>query len=284
MMRRLAPTLALAASIAVFASLAPGSPATSACAAAGPNHAAVIVEHGDGSVVTRCVAFEPNQVTGEQLLNASGISWSGQTFGGFGDAVCAVDGEPAGYTSCPGKDSYWAVFVARGNGAWQLANVGISTLTVSDGDAEGFRYVPSSGVPAAPPRPTGVCAVLASPVATPAPAATPAAGATSTATAVVAATPQGTASSGDTGATASAFAGTPASLDPALAAVPGSTGSAGPGTPVPYGPGQNAATAPGPTPPPGSGVDLGLLAAAVAGGGLGGLAMVRMLAARRRVR
>lgn len=283
-MRRLAPTLALAASIAVFAALLPGSPATSACAAAGPNHASVIVEHGDGSVVTRCVAFEPNQVTGEQLLNASGISWSGQTFGGFGDAVCAVDGEPAGYTSCPGKDSYWAVFVARGNGAWQLANVGISTLTVSDGDAEGLRYVPSSGVPAAPPRSTGVCAVLASPAATPAPVPTTTVGTTSRATAVVAATPRGTVNSGDPAATAPVLAGSPASLDPALAAAPGSTGSAGPGTPVPYGPGQNPAPAPGPTPPPGSGIDFGLLAAAVACGGLGGLAMLRIVAARRRVR
>ena len=116
------------------------APAASACAAAGSHHAALVVEHGDGSVVTRCVAFTAPTISGEELLNRSGVAWSGQTFGGFGDAVCALDGEPARYIDCPGKDRYWAVFVARGRGQWQLANVGISSLTVHDGDAEGFRF------------------------------------------------------------------------------------------------------------------------------------------------
>ncbi|MGA3058683.1 MAG: hypothetical protein ABSE70_11780, partial [Candidatus Limnocylindrales bacterium] len=165
-MRRPIAALALAASLAALASLAPGSPAPSTCAAAGSHRAALVVEHGDGSVLTRCVALDPSVVTGEQLLNASGIAWSGQTFGGFGAAVCAVDGEPARYSSCPGKDAYWAVFVARGGGAWRLSNVGISALTLGDGDAEGFRYVPSSGTPAAPPLPVGACPTAASPGAT----------------------------------------------------------------------------------------------------------------------
>lgn len=281
-MRRLASTIALAASIAVFAALVPGSPTTSACAGAGPHHAAVIVEHGDGSVVTRCVAFDTNQVTGEQLLNASGISWSGQTFGGFGDAVCAMDGEPAGYTSCPGKDSYWAVFVARGNGAWQLANAGVMTLTLADGDVEGFRYVPSSGLPAAPPTAAGVCGVHASPAATPALSATAATTVTPRATAFAPATPRSSGNSGGVASTASVFAASPASVDPVIEAAPGSAGSTAPGTWVSSGPGQSAAPARGPV--SGSGMDFGLLAAAVAGGGLGGLALLRMIAARRRVR
>ena len=155
-MRRLAVAFVIALSVAAFGSLAPGSPVPSACAAAGSNHAALVVEHGDGSVVSRCVAFDASQVTGEDLLNASGIVWSGQTFGGFGDAVCSMDGEPARYSSCPGNDGYWAVFVVRGGGAWQLSNVGISTLTLADGDAEGFRYVPSSANPVAPPLPEGM--------------------------------------------------------------------------------------------------------------------------------
>ncbi len=109
-----------AVALATLASLAPGSPVVSACAGAGPNHAALVVEHGDGSEVTRCVAFGSATVTGEQLLDSSGVAWSAQTFGGFGDAVCALDGEPAHYTTCPGQDDYWAVFVLRGagRGSW----------------------------------------------------------------------------------------------------------------------------------------------------------------------
>jgi hypothetical protein len=271
-MSRPMAALALAAFLAALASLAPGSPASSPCAAAAPNHAAVVVEHGDGSVVTRCVSFDSGQVSGEQLLNASGIAWSGQTFGGFGDAVCAVDGEPARYSSCPGSDRYWAVFVSRAGGAWQLSNVGISTLTLGDGDAEGFRYVPSSGVPATPPSPAGVCVAAASPAATARPATT----ATVTARVSAPAPPvTGPAPSSTPTATGGAIDSAVPDLigsSPSPATfVGGVTASAVP-------PGSTRSPAPSPSP---SGPEPGLLAAAVVGGGLAGLAILRLVAGRR---
>lgn len=219
-MRRIALILPIAAALAALASLAPGTPAASPCAAAGSHSAALVVEHADGSTVTRCVAFDTDAISGEQLLTLSGIGWSSQSFGDFGDAACALDGEPARYAECPGKDRYWAVFVAQAGGSWQLANVGISTLALHDGDAEGFRYVPASGVPAAPPSPAGVCA------------ATPTVG---------------------------------------IAAATASAGATVGATP------RNETSAPTPS----GGVDLGLLAAAVVGGGLAGLAILRVVARRR---
>jgi hypothetical protein len=220
MMRRIALILPIAAALAALASLAPGTPAASPCAAAGSHSAALVVEHADGSTVTRCVAFDTDAISGEQLLTLSGIGWSSQSFGDFGDAACALDGEPARYAECPGKDRYWAVFVAQAGGSWQLANVGISTLVLHDGDAEGFRYVPASGVPAAPPSPAGVCA------------ATPTVG---------------------------------------IAAATASAGATVGATP------RNETSAPTPS----GGVDLGLLAAAVVGGGLAGLAILRLIVRRR---
>ena len=164
-MRRLLAILAVAAVLGALASLAPLRPAPAACAGSGSHHAALVVEHGDGSVVRRCVAFDGDSINGEQLLNDSGVAWSGQSFGGFGEAVCALDGEPARYTECPGADRYWAVFAARstgsGTGEWQLTSVGISGLTLHDGDAEGLRYGPTSGTPAAPASPAGACAAAA---------------------------------------------------------------------------------------------------------------------------
>jgi hypothetical protein len=233
MMRRIALILPIAAALAALASLAPGTPAISPCAAAGSHRAALVVEHADGSMVTRCVAFETDVISGEQLLALSGIGWSSQSFGGFGDAVCALDGEPARYAECPGKDRYWAVFVARAGGSWQLANVGISTLALHDGDAEGFRYVPASAVPAAPVSAVGVCAAAA----TPAP-------------------PRATTVVTDSPASAAPVAADAATL---------------------------AATSPPqtPAPAPSSGTDLGLLAAAVVGGGLAGLAILRLVVGRR---
>jgi hypothetical protein len=228
----------------------------------------LVVEHGDGLVVTRCVAFDADQITGEELLNSSGIAWSAQTFGGFGDAVCALDGEPAQYADCPGKDRYWAVFVARAGGSWQLANVGISTMTLSDGDAEGFRYVPASGVPAVPVSAAGACAAVA---ATPTPA--PPAAATPRPSRAAAATvpPSGAAA---TAATAAAM--TTTTVAPASGATPTDSAPTASGTAAP-----SATASQTPTPAPSGGLDLGLMVAALTGGGLAGLALLRLLGARR---
>ena len=276
---RLGAVLALTAaalSVAALASLAPGSPLISSCAGAGSSRASLVVEHGDGSVVTRCVSFGTATVTGQALLESSGVAWSGQTYGSYGVAVCALDSEPLHYSTCPGQDSYWAIFVSRGGGAWQLSSIGISSLTLGDGDAEGFRYVPSTGNPAPPPSPSGVCAAAAPSATTVATAPAIPVPATSAPSAVARTAPSTTASSGPTVPTSAglalavAGATTDASPTSAVASAPASAAA----SVVPFGPGS----APG----DGSGLDLGLLVAAIAGGGLGGLALLRLAAARRR--
>ena len=266
-MRRLGPLPAILAASAValaavaVVALAPGSPFAASCGAAGSHHAALVLEHGDGSVVTRCVAFDSDSISGEDLLNRSGLAWSAQTFGGFGDAVCALDGEPAQYTECLGKDRYWAVFVARAGGSWQLANVGISTMTLRDGDAEGFRYEPASELPATPVSAAGVCvAAAATPTATPTPTPTP--------------RPRASVAATTTTAPPTAGATTAATEPPASVAAPTATATTISATPPPQ----------APTPAPSGGTDLGLMAAAVAGGGLAGLALLRLFAVRARPR
>jgi hypothetical protein len=260
-MRRLALLLP-AAILAALVSLAPVGSVVPGCAAAGSNHAPLVVEHADGSVVTRCVAFDSDSISGEDLLNRSGLAWSAQTFGGFGDAVCALDGEPAQYTECLGKDRYWAVFVARAGGSWQLANVGISTMTLRDGDAEGFRYEPASGLPATPVSAAGVCAAAA---------ATPTATPTPTPRASVAAT---TTTAPPTAGATTAATEPPASVVAPTATATTSAAATTTATPPP----------PAPIPAPSGGTDLGLMAAAVAGGGLAGLALLRLFAVRARPR
>ena len=269
---------AVASSVAALAALAPGSPLASTCAGAGPHHAALVVEHGDGSVVSRCVSFDAGPVTGEQLLNSSGVAWSGQSYGGFGDAVCAVDAEPAHYSTCPGKDNYWAVFVSRGGGGWQLASVGISTMTLGDGDAEGLRYVPAGGDPVAPPGPAGggdAAAASAGATAGTTSAATSRLTAAGAATATTTATTAGTTA----GTTATAPATAPAT-SPASAA--SSSGSLAAASPAGATPGASAAGGGASGGGGGSGIDPGLLVAAMVGGGLAGLALLRLSIARRR--
>ncbi len=254
----------VAAALAALASLAPVAPVVPTCAGAGAHHAALVVEHGDGSVVSRCVAFDTSEISGEQLLTLSGIGWSGQTFGGFGEAVCALDGEPARYVDCPGKDSYWAVFLASGGGSWRLSNVGISSEVLRDGDAEGFRYVPAAGSPAAPAPPLGVCP--AAPAASSRPAATPVA------------TPSATVSPAQSAPSAEPARATTPPIPGVSGSSPSSDASAvRTGVALSAGPGKPPPAAP-------SGPDPGFLAASVAGGALAGLALLRLIARKRQPR
>ena len=262
----------VAATVGALASLAPVSPLVPTCAAAGANHAALVVEHGDGSVVRSCVAFDTSEISGEQLLSLSGVAWSGQTFGGFGEAVCALDGEPAQYLECPGKDSYWAVFVSTGGGSWRLSNVGISSLVLRDGDAEGFRYVPAADNPTAPTSALGVCPAPVSAVPTgvssaAASRATPPPKSASAAPASPASTPSFAAGASQTLAPPSETPATSAEQIAAAVPTAGVARHAGSDT----------------TPPP-AGPDTGVLAASVAGGVLAGLAVLRFTARRRQRR
>ncbi len=150
-------------------------PSVGGCAqASGVHHAALVAQHGDGRVVTACVSFGTDSITGDELLTAAKAQGvESQTLGsndsGYGKSVCQIDYEPTQYPSTcwSGNSPYWALFVSRSGGAWTESSLGISSQTFRDGDAEGFRYEgQSDGSPPASPR--GVC-----PVTTPAPTAAP---------------------------------------------------------------------------------------------------------------
>ena len=157
--------------------------ATGGCAqAAGAHHVALVVEHGNGTVLTRCVGFDGTGLSGEQVLQMGGVEFQTSQYGGsLGRAVCRIDAEPATYPpGCFSATSpYWVLFVARAGGAWSVSNLGASGLTLRDGDAEGWRYDPQAGSPAQPPSPAGVCEAVAipapsAPVPVPPPSPTPA--------------------------------------------------------------------------------------------------------------
>jgi hypothetical protein len=170
--------LAIAGTAGSAIALSPLGPfARSACAGAGPYHAALVVEHGNGTTIQRCVAFSSATIKGDQLLEISGIEYATEPFGGFGQAVCQIDNEPAHFSAClpPSPDPYWAMFVSRDRGAWTASDLGISSQTFADGDAEGFRYDPQTGTAAPPPAPTPCHSATPVPTAIPKPppAATP---------------------------------------------------------------------------------------------------------------
>ncbi len=124
------------------------------CANAQDAHRAyVVVEHLGGRTVQRCVGFNGATISGATLMRESGLSYQTQTFSGLGPAVCALDGQPAHYSTCfPKGQPYWALYVLKDH-HWVNASTGFASIKIGNGGALGWEYEPSSGSPPPPPLP-----------------------------------------------------------------------------------------------------------------------------------
>jgi hypothetical protein len=130
---------------------ASASPAATCVNASAPHRAHVVVEHLSGAAQDRCVGFSTGQLAGDQLMKQSGLAYQTQHFS-FGDAVCAIDGEPATFDTClPQGAPYWALWTETAGGSWQQAQVGFTDVQLGDGDALGWRYTPATEVSPSPP-------------------------------------------------------------------------------------------------------------------------------------
>jgi hypothetical protein len=108
------------------------------------HRAALVVQHSSGRVITRCVGFVEQQITGLQLIQRSGVQFQAQTFGSIGTAICQLDNEPSPVPSnCFGSGPYWQ-YSHRTSTGWQPSAVASSTWQVHDGDMDGWRYAGGS--------------------------------------------------------------------------------------------------------------------------------------------
>src|SRR5690606_30109092 len=57
-----------------------------------PHQAGLVVVHGDGSVISRCVQFESESISGYELLERSGLALRTEV-SGMGPTICAIDEE-----------------------------------------------------------------------------------------------------------------------------------------------------------------------------------------------
>jgi hypothetical protein len=119
---------------------------TGAGTAGATNYAGLVVQHGDGSVVSRCVAFEESSISGIELLSRSGLSVDAAT-SGYGASVFGIDGEgtSADWTSGRASWAYWHL-----RGGWVFSPVGASSYSVKQGDVEGWAWG-SQTSPVSPP-------------------------------------------------------------------------------------------------------------------------------------
>ncbi len=169
----------------------------------GGNQAGLVVVHGDGRVVTRCVRFDEPQISGLTLLQRSGIAFSADT-GPMGSTICSLDNE-----GCPPSDcwcqckgtpcAYWIYFQRNPDGSWAYANIGAALRQVFPGDVDGWMWGDTTSVPPVvsfeaicgspgpadpnPADPTATPTVLSTAPVTVAPTVTPTAGAIASPTA-----------------------------------------------------------------------------------------------------
>lgn len=190
----MAPSARLALPWRLFGALAVALGATALVhhpAHASIHRAALVIEHASGRLVTRCINFVEDQITGLQLIQRSGVSYQTQGFGSLGEAICQLDGEPVSVPPhCFGSGPYWQYFHGV-NGRWTNSGAGASNWFLRDGDMDGWHYAAGAGQ--APPTLT-FSQVCVTPVARPAPAvATPQPAPTPSASAFATASPSVTA-------------------------------------------------------------------------------------------
>jgi len=130
-----------------------------------PNRVGLVVVHGDGSTITRCIEFDESEISGYDVLQRSGLEIVAAHDSGMGAAICAIDGEGCSKSSCLTCDvpNYWSYWHLDGS-AWTYSSVGVSTYKAHDGDIEGWRWgegdpppvIPFDQICAPPPTDTPV--------------------------------------------------------------------------------------------------------------------------------
>jgi hypothetical protein len=125
----------------------------SAFSAPGPeaqatHRAAIVVDTGSG-IVSRCVTFTEDSISGITALQRAGLAPVVRSFSGNGGAVCGLNG-----LGCPADSScltcqapnYWAYYRADdGAGGFSYSPVGAGSAQVTDGDVEGWRWGSGAG-------------------------------------------------------------------------------------------------------------------------------------------
>ncbi len=112
----------------------------------GGGRAGLVVQFGDGRVVTQCVSFAGESISGLELLQRSGLEIIAQV-SGVGAAVCKIGDEGCNYPAeacfckfgAGQQGEYWAYWRQR-DGAWQYSLQGAHATRLRDGDVDGWAW------------------------------------------------------------------------------------------------------------------------------------------------
>ncbi len=103
--------------------------------------AALVIDHGDGSRMTRVVEFSGESLTGLQLLQRSGLEVITHETS-FGTSICAIGGEGQPAEDCFGDPDgrYWGLNILGEDNTWRASEVGVSDCVVVDNSVLGFIF------------------------------------------------------------------------------------------------------------------------------------------------
>jgi hypothetical protein len=113
------------------------------------SRAGLVVQFGDGHVVTRCIAFEEDEISGSDLLARSGLDVVIDASRGMGVTVCRIEGEGCDYPSQPcfcqcmggGECGYWNYFYRdAGEAEWTYSALGALLRQVRPGSTEAWVW------------------------------------------------------------------------------------------------------------------------------------------------
>jgi hypothetical protein len=116
------------------------------------NRAGLVVQMADGSVVTRCVSFSEESLSGYELLRRAKLPLVVEV-SGMGPAVCKIGDSGCNYPQqscfcqCNTLDAsctYWA-YAQFKDGAWRASPIGAAGSKVRNGDVDGWRWGKGDG-------------------------------------------------------------------------------------------------------------------------------------------
>ncbi len=120
-----------------------------------PHRAGLVVVHSDGNIISACVTFSEESISGTELLRRSELEVTLTAYGGLGYGVCAINGEgcPADqdcFCRCRSNPcAYWVYSHRLPDGSWAISGVGASGWQVRDGDVDGWVWGDGSTAPPA---------------------------------------------------------------------------------------------------------------------------------------
>jgi hypothetical protein len=126
--------------------LTSAGPATLA-QAQGTQQVGLVVKFDDGSVFTACIDYTGSDMTGEDVLDASGLPIVKEIYAGLGAAICKIKNDGCDhppdncFCQCSGEPpcEYWAYYHQE-NEQWVYSGMGASWHTVQPGDVEGWAW------------------------------------------------------------------------------------------------------------------------------------------------